>query len=254
MTNFMGHNFLISKIDLACLVESGKGDLIHKNRKSHGLALFLDGERTFNFDNTKLKVTKNSVVYFPKDSNYTIKEKQSSDCFAINFQMSDSTEFQPFAVKIKNMGLFLQSFKNAQKSFTRKTIGWDSEIKSELYRIIWHMQSEFNLPYGCSAVIQPAVDYIHANYYRETISVTYLASLCNISTVHLNNLFVRVFAIPPNKYINTLRFDRAKELLASQMYSVHDVCFLSGFQDESYFSREFKKWFNITPSQFKHEN
>lgn len=116
------------------------------------------------------------------------------------------------------------------------------------------MQFEFNLPYGNLSVIQPAIDYIHSNYYKKAISVSYLAELCNISTVHLCNCFVKTFAMPPVKYINSLRMSRAKELLISQMYSVSEVCFLSGFNDESYFSREFKKWSKETPSKFKKNN
>lgn len=249
----MKHDFVISKIDFACLVEAGKGNMIHKNRSSHGVALFLGGKRTFYFDDAKLNVTKNTVVYFPKGSNYTIKETESSDCYAINFQMNDSDDLKPFAFKIKNFDLFLQCFKIGQKYFLRKTLGWDTKIKSELYNIIYNMQSEFNLPYGNLSVIQPAIDFIHSNYYKEKISVAYLAQLCKISTVHLNNTFIKIFAMPPNKYINTLRMNRAKELLTSQMYTIHEVCFMSGFNDESYFSREFKKWFNKTPNKFKHE-
>lgn len=253
MKNFMKHNFIISKIEFACLVEAGKGNLIHKNRSSHGLALFLGGKRIIYFDNEKLHVAKNTVVYFPKGSNYTIKEIESSDCYAINFQMNDSDSFNPFAFKIKNFDLFLQCFKIGQKYFLRKNIGWDSKIKAELYNIIYNMQSEFTLPYGNSSVIQPAIDFIHSNYYKEKISVAHLAELCKISTVHLTNKFIQTFAMPPNKYINTLRMNRAKELLNSQMYTVHEVCFMSGFNDESYFSREFKKRFKITPSEFKYE-
>lgn len=253
MINFMKHTFVISKIELACLVEAGKGNMIHKNRGSHGLALFLGGKRTIYFDNAKLHVTKNTVVYFPKGSNYTIKETEPSDCYAVNFQTNDSDGFIPFAFKIKNFDLFLQCFKTSQKCFLRKNVGWDSKIKSELYNIIYNMQSEFNLPYGNSSVIQPAIDFIHSNYYKEKISVAQLAELCKISTVHLNNTFIKIYTMPPNKYINTLRMNRAKELLASQMYTVREVCFMSGFNDESYFSREFKKWFNISPNQFKRE-
>ena len=43
---------------------------------------------------------------------------------------------------------------------------------------------------------------------------------------------------------------RAKDLLSSQFYTVREVCFLSGYNDESYFCREFKKTFNATPSEY----
>lgn len=250
MMDFMEHDFVIGKIELAMLVQAGTGAMTHKNRRSHGLAVFLGGERTFAFDEKKIKVTKNTIVYFPKGSNYTIKEKISSDCYAVNFQMADNAAFEPFAFKVKNLNSFLDSFKSSVKFWIKKKSGYTSKVKSELYNIIYNMQLEHDLPYSNSAVIQPAVDYIHSNYLKGTISVAHLAALCNISTVHLSNTFVKVFAMSPIQYINHLKITHAKELLASQMYTVSEACFLSGYNDESYFSRAFKKHLKITPSEY----
>ena len=246
----MKQDFIVEKIELACLVKAGKGAFIHKNRASHGLALFLGGERIFCFDEKKFKVTKNTIVYFPKGSNYVIKEREASDCYAINFQMPDNVFFEPFAFKIKNLNTYLESFKNSQKIWDKKATGYLLKVKSELYSIIYNMQSEYVIPYGNTSVIQPAIDYIHSNYYKENISVVHLASLCNISVVHLRNCFIKVFAISPVRYINSLRLTRAKELLESGLYTVGDVCFLSGYNDESYFSREFKNFFKLSPKEY----
>ena len=246
----MKQDFIVEKIELACLVKAGKGTFIHKNRASHGLALFLGGERIFCFDEKKIKVNKNTIVYFPKGSNYIIKEREASDCYAINFQMPDNVVFEPFAFKIKNLNTYLESFKNSQKIWDKKATGYLLKVKSELYSIIYNMQSEYVIPYGNTSVIQPAIDYIHSNYYKENISVVHLASLCNISVVHLRNCFIKVFAISPVRYINSLKLTRAKELLESGLYTVGDVCFLSGYNDESYFSREFKKIFKLSPKEY----
>lgn len=247
----MKHDFTIDKIELACLVEAGKGASVHKNRASHGLAIFLGGERTFYFSNKRIKVSKNTIVYFPKGSNYIIKNTLESDCYAINFQMPDSAIFEPFAFKIKNLNSYIESFRHSQKIWTKKSPGYASKVKSELYNIIYNMQSEYTIPYSTSSVIQPAIDYIHSNYEKTTISVSHLASLCHISTVHLRNTFAKRFAMSPVKYINNLRIMRAKELLESGLYTVSEVCFLSGFHNESYFSREFKKVTGLSPTDYR---
>ena len=172
MVDFMTHELTVEKIELACLVRSGKGGPVHKNRKSHGLAIFLGGERTFSFDSKKLTVEKNTIVYFPKGSNYTIHEKQSSDCYAINFQLSEPVAFEPFAFKIKNFSSVLECFITAQKIWKKKNPGHTTKVKSELYNILYHMQAEYSLPYSNSHTIQPAVDYIHAHYDKEDISIS----------------------------------------------------------------------------------
>ena len=44
---------------------------------------------------------------------------------------------------------------------------------------------------------------------------------------------------------------RAKEFLSTAMYSVSDVAYLSGFHDEAYFGREFKKASSVSPAKYK---
>ena len=250
MEEFMKHDFTVSKIELACLVEAGTGAMVHKDRPSHGLAVFLGGERTIAFDRKKIRVPKNTIVYFPKGSNYTIREEASADCCAINFQMPEETLFEPFAFRAKNLNTYLESFRSSIRIWTRKSPGYAAKVKSELYHVIYSMQAEYIAPYSSPAVIQPAIDYIRSCYDQEAISVEYLASLCGISTVHLRSMFVKTFSLPPVRYINSLRLAHAEELLLSGLYTVREICFLSGFNDESYFSREFKKHFGVSPCEY----
>ena len=101
MIDFIKQDFVIEKIELACMVAEGKAAPIHKNRKNHGLAFFRDGETILNFENKRIKAVKNSLVYFPKGSDYTVRETAPSVCYAINFQMKTEREFEPFSVQLK---------------------------------------------------------------------------------------------------------------------------------------------------------
>jgi AraC-like DNA-binding protein len=164
--------------------------------------------------------------------------------------MPDGAIFEPFSFTIKNINTYLESFKQARRHQAQKSAGFDSKIKSELYNILYNMQAEYHAPYANFKIIEPAVNYIHANYDKENIRVELLASLCGISTVYLRNTFKKRFNMSPINYINDLKMTRAKELLHSQFYTVSEVCFLSGYNNESYFCREFKKHFGITPSEY----
>lgn len=246
----MKHDFTISEITFANIVKAGTGAKVHQNRKSHGVAIFLGGERTFHFDSKKFKVGGNTIVYFPKGSNYTIRENLPFDCYAINFEMPDGVTFEPFLFKVKNISTYLESFKQAQKMQAKKGAGYNSKIKSELHSILYNMQKEYNLPYSTFKIIEPAIKYIHSNYYKESICVEHLADMCGISSVHLRNTFTKRFAMSPIKYINALKMTRAKELLDSQFYTIREICYMSGYSDESYFCREFKKAFHMTSSEY----
>ena len=116
------------------------------------------------------------------------------------------------------------------------------------------MQKQYQIPYNNTKkneTINIAIKYIHSNYCTDIISIEKLADACNISTVYLRKLFASRFGVSPIQYISNLKLTRAKELLESNMYTVSEVCFLSGFSDESYFSRKFKEATGVSPSEYK---
>ena len=96
----------------------------------------------------------------------------------------------------------------------------------------------------------PGVEYINLHYCEENISIAHLAELCGISETYFRRIFHNAYMISPVKYINNMKLKRSEELLKSGMYSVSEAAGLSGFQNDSYFSREFKKAFGITPSDY----
>ncbi len=74
MNDFFKKKWIITQIILAIFVPIGTGNLVHKNRPSHGLALNCDGEKKFIFsDGTVCNVCKNDLIYLPKNSNYEIE-------------------------------------------------------------------------------------------------------------------------------------------------------------------------------------
>jgi YesN/AraC family two-component response regulator len=53
-----------------------------------------------------------------------------------------------------------------------------------------------------------------------------------------------------NDFAKMIRLKRAAQLLQQGQYSVFDVSVMVGFNDRKYFSKEFKKQFGKTPSEF----
>lgn len=253
MENFMSSNFNINNIVYACKVSAGQGTNIqHINRPSHGLALFLGGKRIFHFDKKKLTVENASIVYFPKGSTYTITNIKATDCYAINFQIDEPVNFEPFSIKIKDIQHYIQNFKTSKNLWNTQSTSYQMKIKSELYDIIYKLHNEYaqHITKKQQISIQPAVDYIGNHFLKENISVSTLAQLCGFSEVYLRKLFLKEFGSSPNKYIKQRKLQHAKDLLLSGFYKVNEVCYLSGFNDESYFNREFKKYFHQPPKEY----
>lgn len=79
-----------------------------------------------------------------------------------------------------------------------------------------------------------------------------LAELVPMSTRQLNRLFQKSFGITTKNYINIIRFIKAKEMLLegkSQTEIAHEC----GYYDQSHFSKEFKKYTQVTPSRYNLE-
>lgn len=255
MEKFMKNNFNINKIAVACYVPPGSGVPVHKNRPYHGLVFYAEGECIFKFDNGKeLLVSPKSIIYLPKNSNYTVtRSSKNSGCYAINFDLDEETDFAPFNVKVKNPNYITDCFKSAESAWRHKSSGYEIKCKAELYSIIYSMIKENSMEYVSGEYaekIKPAIDYIHHNYTKDNISIAELSQISSISEVYFRRVFGKVMGISPIRYINNLKLSHAKELLETQMYSVSMIAELSGFHDESYFSREFKKHLGISPSEY----
>ena len=255
MENFMSYNFNITKIVLACFVPKYKGETVHRNRPSHGLAFHMSGVRRYDFDNGKhLWVHPNDIIYLPKFSNYDVSNQVAGECFAINFDITEDVCFEPFVIKLKNSVAVSGRFKKANTTWQKKLAGYEMKCKAELYNILYAMQQDYYSAYIQNSkleIIKPAVDYIHNNYTNELLNISKLAGMCNITPEYFRSIFKNFYGVSPIIYINDLKINRAEELLKTGMYSVTEAALMSGYLDMSYFSRTFKKVAGVSPSEYK---
>ncbi len=92
-------------------------------------------------------------------------------------------------------------------------------------------------------------DYIDSNYYRE-ISLEKLAEDYYISPAYLSLIFKETIGINFLDYLLKIRIRNAKELLSLKKYKIKIVAEMSGFNDQHYFSRVFKKAAGLTPKEY----
>jgi len=98
-------------------------------------------------------------------------------------------------------------------------------------------------------LLNEVVDYIRANL-TKTIMVSDLAQIAKLSESQLRRKFQQEFGLSPQAFIQRARLQAAAHLLRSEENSISQVAFLSGFSDQSYFTRQFKKFFGKTPKSY----
>lgn len=79
------------------------------------------------------------------------------------------------------------------------------------------------------------------------------AAALSLSYSHFRHLFREITGYPPNQFLTECRLNLAGELLMGGAAPLSDVAHASGFPDEFYFSRVFKRRRHVTPSAFRRE-
>ena len=93
------------------------------------------------------------------------------------------------------------------------------------------------------------MNYLQKNF-KNTINIQELARKNGMSLSTFERKFKKHFGMSPNKFIKKIRIDHACDLLHAG-YDISQVALDSGFCDQSYFSKEFKRMINLTPRQFR---
>jgi AraC-like DNA-binding protein len=94
------------------------------------------------------------------------------------------------------------------------------------------------------------LEWIRVNIY-EDMSVKEIAEKFSFNSDHLTRLFKKKIGMSTIKYINTLKLNKAKELLCTTNKTIKEISYELNFKDEKYFLKLFKNYEEITPSQFR---
>jgi AraC family transcriptional regulator len=85
----------------------------------------------------------------------------------------------------------------------------------------------------------------------EEISLTALAKLVDLSLYHFARAFKQSFGAPPHRYHMACRMERARSLLQRPAHSVTQIGIQIGFRETSSFTRAFRKFTGLTPTEYR---
>jgi AraC family transcriptional regulator len=94
------------------------------------------------------------------------------------------------------------------------------------------------------------VQYID-EHLAEDISPSSLAELAQLSPFHFSRAFKQSFGVPPHRYLNSRRIERAKSFLAQRKLSVTEIGLDVGFSETSSFTSAFRKATGETPTDYR---
>ena len=100
-----------------------------------------------------------------------------------------------------------------------------------------------------SLVIKMALEYIHNNKFKFIYSKD-VAQAINVNRSYLSKRFKQEVGENLTDYIHKTKLDFAIELMRSNIYHYNEIAELLGYQNYSYFSRIFKKYYNFSPVEY----
>lgn len=103
-----------------------------------------------------------------------------------------------------------------------------------------------------SKTIITCQNYISKNIYHE-ISLKKLARITNKNSMYLSTLFKKEVRMTLSEYIQQEKVAEAKKLLSLTNYSILEISTLLNFNNQSYFTKIFKKHTKVTPKQYRNQ-
>ena len=87
-------------------------------------------------------------------------------------------------------------------------------------------------------------------HFAENITMKQLLSMTNFSRSYLFTVFTKETGLTPYRYLQTVRLERAKKMLAEGMAPA-EAAAEAGFADQSHFTNFFKEFIGLTPRQYQ---
>lgn len=129
------------------------------------------------------------------------------------------------------------------------------ELSRTLRRIKDELLSEQSLlnserEASTEAIVKSVIQYLHTNYAND-INFSHISADYNFSASYLTKIFREHIGTSPIKYLIEYRIKIAKGLLKDTNLTVKEIAEKTGFVDQFYFSKCFKNYCGVSPTQYK---
>lgn len=100
-------------------------------------------------------------------------------------------------------------------------------------------------------LLRKALEVVEKNIADRDFNVERMAEEMAMSRVNLHRKMKTITGFAPSEFIRNVRLKRAANLLRNHADSVSQIGYSVGFEDQSYFSKTFKREFGVSPSEYR---
>ena len=202
------------------------------------------------------------VHFYVTDPSYTIYSKRSlsRNPFIVDSQSFDSLSPQnilllpeagTLSIERRSLLLFRQLLDLSKREHYKPTWPCHYAVSSLLLEVSADFFKTNHLVHNNIPIkVLDIMEWIRTHY-NQPLTVDMIAKRFGYHPTYLSNLFKKHTGHSLISYINVTRVNVAKNLLGNRTQSIYSIALLSGFTDEKYFMKLFKKYEDITPTQYR---
>ncbi|MCC8051009.1 MAG: helix-turn-helix transcriptional regulator [Clostridiales bacterium] len=245
----------ILKIDECFTASSLQGKLIknYEEEKLHATMEVRYSLQMYYMQSLKEGDLKNCIKCYHDFADYTINLRLSTDSVQ-NERLSNHLLNSVSMTAVIEAGLPAYETDKLFTLFTQKIESSNSTEELNLVRLslineYCKLVQKWNADHY-SPSVKKAVYFIHSNYQRP-LTLEMVAKAASVSLSALTLRFKEEIHCSIGQYINDLRMRKAAELLLSTSYKISEISEMVGMHDQNYFSRQFRKKYDCTPSEYR---
>ena len=216
-------------------------------RSYSALAMRIHGNATIQTEHGEYFVNPKDILYLPQGTAYDAIYSDT-EIIAIHFITKD-TDADIEVYSPANWEDIHTLFQKALHLWKLDQAGLRPYMFSVVYKILGRL-SENATEYVLPSSLILALSYIREHYTESNLPISTICDAAGIGQTALRQAFWKYQHQTPVEYINNLRLEHARDLIA-QGSSVENAAYQSGFNDPKYFSRIAKKHFGCTPRELK---
>lgn len=251
-------NFDVAEVAIAFYRNYGQGYTLEKrNRSMSGLTLILSGSLEMHIGERTLTATPGSILLQRAGDSYRLEAPTSEgvEYIVISYRAEPQETLDSLLPDrlffSEHPHRYRSSFEYAARVYASMGVCCQPLLRALVQEILCNIIRE-NYPILLSRERNPvayAKRYIE-EYYGGDLSAENIAAVVGLSPSYLRALFKQTVGESPIRYLNRVRIERAREMIASGMFHLDEVAEACGFQNVYYFSRVFKSFTGVPPGKY----
>lgn len=198
-----------------------------------------------------------------KTGNYRMVEKTTREML---FRLSKEQKAEEQIIKSVCFDILVSSYRilkeektaesmdiNEQQLLSRLTACTDvEELEEYVIQVLMGIMDSIcaKVPSARNKIVLESIDYIE-KFYMEDISLLTLSEHVHMNHIYISRLIKRETGETFLDILTNIRMKKASELLSNSDYKTYEISYKVGIKDSGYFSQVFKKYYGVTPSEYR---